>query len=351
MQGNAHPEENSWRRLNWDDVRVFLAVADAGSLNAAAPLLGMSQPTISRRIEDLEIRLAARLFERSPRGVSLTQAGETMRELAASMARVGESIVRDVAGSDRNDVGRVRLAAPDGMASFILAPALPEFLRANPQIELSVDCGLWPDHPLAGEVDLSMDFGVTGGSDLTSTPVAVLHYALHASRDYLNTYGAPQTLAEVTQHRLVRHSAYAEQRHTWHPKAQAVGDLAGRHLVTNSSAVMLQAITNGAGIGSLPTACIAVEPSLVMLDFEPAAHLVLWLRYHSSAARQGRIKRVIEWIQRVFDPTEQPWFRKEFVHPRDFPAMTPQGERRSAPARLAGTSEQAAARRPLSRAR
>jgi DNA-binding transcriptional LysR family regulator len=111
MHGSTNLDDSFWRRLNWDDVRVFLAVADAGSLNGAAPLLGMTQPTISRRIEDLEIRLAARLFERSPRGVSLTQAGQTMRELAASMARLSESIVRDVADSDRNDVGRVARGA------------------------------------------------------------------------------------------------------------------------------------------------------------------------------------------------------------------------------------------------
>lgn len=335
MHGSTNIDDSFWRRLNWDDVRVFLAVADAGSLNGAAPLLGMTQPTISRRIEDLEIRLAARLFERSPRGVSLTQAGQTMRELAASMARLSESIVRDVADSDRNDVGRVRLAAPDGIASFVLTPALPEFLSANPHINLTVDCGLWPEHALPGEADLTLDSGDEGPSDQTSTPVAVLHYALLASRDYLNTYGTPKTLAEVAQHRLVRHTAYNDQRHTWHPKAQAVGDIAGRHLATNSSAVMLQAVVNGAGIGSLPTACLPIEPNLVMLDFEPAAHPTLWLRYRSSAARQGRIRRVIEWIQRVFDPTEQPWFRNEFVHPRDFPLFT-----RAAPLR---TRERAAA--------
>ena len=68
-------------------MRTFLAVAESGSLNAAARVLGMTQPTISRRMEDLEYRLGARLFERSSRGVQLTQAGESVRDLAASMAR------------------------------------------------------------------------------------------------------------------------------------------------------------------------------------------------------------------------------------------------------------------------
>jgi DNA-binding transcriptional LysR family regulator len=318
MQLLDNQDDAAWRRLNWDDVRVFLAVVEAGSLNGAAAFLGMTQPTISRRMEDLEIRLAARLFERSPRGISLTQAGASMRELAAGMARLSGAIMRDVADYDRSDSGRVRLAAPDGVASFGLMPTLPEFLRTNPHIELTIDCGLWPDHPLAGETDLYLDFAEVGASDMVSVPIATFHYALHASQEYLNTYGTPKSLLEVAQHRLVRHAAFTEQRQTWHPKAQAVGDLAARHLVTNSSATMLLAVKNGAGIGSLPTACCTFEPNLVMLDLEPAAHLVLWLRYRPAAERQGRVKRVIEWVQQTFDGANQPWFRADFVHPREF---------------------------------
>src|SRR5580698_8364406 len=104
-------DQDLWRRLDWNDVRIFLAVAESGSLNAAARSLGMTQPTISRRMEDLEYRLGARLFSRSPRGVSLTDAGLSVRTLASSMARFGGAIMREVAGRDRVDAGRVRVAA------------------------------------------------------------------------------------------------------------------------------------------------------------------------------------------------------------------------------------------------
>ena len=319
MHQSTNDDENSWRRLDWNDVRIFLAVADAGSLNAAARQLGMTQPTISRRMEDLEIRLGARLFARSTKGITLTQSGETMRELAAGMAKLGGSIVRDVAGRDRHDAGRVRVASPDGMASFFLAPYLPEFQRANPEIELSLDCGLWPDAPLSGEIDLSIDFSETSSQDVVSTPIAKLHYCLYASRDYLNTYGAPKSLAELAQHRTVRHSAYREQRGSWHPKAEAAGQLAGTHVITNSSAALVLAIQHGGGIGSLPTAMELHDLNLVMLeDIEPLAHPVLWLRHHPAATRQGRVQRVKEWIQRTFDGADKPWFREDFIHPRDF---------------------------------
>ena len=119
MQEFTTSDAEAWGRLDWNDVRIFFAVAESGSLNGAARILGMTQPTIGRRMEDLEIRLGARLFYRSPRGVTLTPAGDTMRRLASGMARLGESIVRDVAGKDRDEAGQVTLAAPDGVAGYL----------------------------------------------------------------------------------------------------------------------------------------------------------------------------------------------------------------------------------------
>jgi hypothetical protein len=76
-----------------------------------------------------------------------------------------------------------------------------------------------------------------------------------------------------------------------------------------------------------------------MLELEPVAHPTLWLRHHPAVVRHGRVQRVKEWLQRIFDATERPWFREEFVHPRDFAKYTPPsgggqgayaGDRRSA---------------------
>ncbi|HWA64007.1 MAG TPA: LysR family transcriptional regulator, partial [Caulobacteraceae bacterium] len=122
IQESMSQASELWGKLDWNDVRIFLAVAETGSLSAATRILAMTQPTISRRMEELETRLGARLFLRSTRGVTLTQAGQTMHRLASGMARFGESIVRDVAGKDRDEAGRVTIAAPDGVAGFFLMP-------------------------------------------------------------------------------------------------------------------------------------------------------------------------------------------------------------------------------------
>src|SRR5580704_18858381 len=201
------PEDDQelWRRLDWNDVRTFLAVAECGSLNTAAILLGMTQPTISRRMEEFEYRLKAKLFDRTSRGVMLTEAGMMVRDLAQSMARLGGSIMRDVAGHDHSDIGRVRMTAPDGIAGFLLAPRLPKFQMANPQVQLTVDCGLSAGSTLEPEPDLSLEMTDTYSPDLVSMPIATLHYAAFASREYLDLYGTPRTIAELTEHRTIRH--------------------------------------------------------------------------------------------------------------------------------------------------
>jgi DNA-binding transcriptional LysR family regulator len=321
-QNENEADDELWRRLDWNDVRTFLAVAESGSLNAAARSLGMTQPTVSRRMEDLEYRLGARLFSRSSRGVELTDAGESIRDLAASMARLGGIIVREVAGRDRADSGRVRIAAPDGLASYVLMPELAAFQRSHPDIDLAVDCGLWEDSPIGGAPDLSLDFKSGSPQGVVSTPLATLHYAFFASRTYLQLYGAPKTPAEITQHRMVRFAGHREQTNTWNPKLAAVYALAGTQLISNSSAATLIAIKAGVGLGILPTSLVTQEPELVMLELEPMAHPVLFLRHEPVALRQSRVQRVKEWLQQVFDPTFQPWYRDEFIHPREFERLS-----------------------------
>jgi len=307
-----------WRRLDWNDVRTFLAVAECGSLNSAAKLLGMTQSTISRRMEDFEYRLSARLFDRSSRGVALTDAGILVRDLAQSMARLGGAIVREVAGQDNSSAGRVRLTAPDGISGFVLAPQFPKFQMNNPQVELQIDCGSWSGGMLEAEPDIVLDLYETAPPDVVSTPIATLHYACFASREYLDLYGTPKSLAEVAQHRTVRHITQQEQKSTWNPRTLAMAELADSHFVSNSSAATYMAIRSGAGVGALPTYVVNLAPELVMLDIEPLTHHTLFLRHRPALEHQRRVKLVKDWLLNVFDATDQPWFREEYIHPADF---------------------------------
>lgn len=306
-------------KADWSDLRVFHAVAQTGSLNAAAKALGLTQPTVSQRIRDLEIRLGATVLIRSPQGVALTEAGKMLAERVSSMAHTVAGIEELLQGFDHEERGRVGLTAPDGVAGYWLAAALPNFQRQFPEIQVSVDCGLWKDMPPRLQPDIFIGFNEAASSDMDVRPLAFFHYALFASRDYIETYGQPKTLNDMlANHRVAMHVAQIHQPDGWRQPVNAIHQLSPATVETNCSTVLLRIIKNGGGIGALPTAMVEQEPDLVMLDLPPISRATLWMRHRYDVGRRGRVRRVTDWLREVFDTTHRPWFREEFVHPSQF---------------------------------
>ena len=306
-------------RADWDDIKTFVAAAQAGSFGAAARRLRTSQPTITRRIDDLETRLGVRLFDRGLRGVSLTRAGERIYDRALSMQRASVDIERMALEADRHDSGEVTIAAPEGVGGFLVGVKLADFMKENPGIRLAMDCGFYPENPVDGHVDLSIQLTSPGGQpDVAATELATLHYALFASQDYIDTYGAPTRLEAAVGHRFIAHSAQVSEKGQWHAKTGAFMELAAPSLVVNSSTAMLHAIECGAGIGPVPTAILRLPSNLVMLDIPPLASGTLWLCHHRDALKSPRVARVAEWLVSIFDARERPWYRTEFIHPSEF---------------------------------
>jgi DNA-binding transcriptional LysR family regulator len=334
----------SRRRADWSDLRLFWAVAEAGGFGAAARALGVSQSTITRRIDELEYRLNARLLVRSPHGISLTEAGQRAFDRVLTMEHSAESLEREITNADDLPEGGVGLAAPDGVAGVLLPPHMPDFLRANPKIDLRLDCGLWPEHQVRGEADLWLTFTEPSGADLISRPLAHFHYGLFAARSYLDLYGEPTSVSEGLVHTYVHHVAQVHQPERWHPQADAFRKMVNFRIETNSSAVMVQAVRNGAGIGLMPTAILAVAPELVMLELPYMGSVKMWLCHHRDVARSARIRRVADWLEEVFDGKSRPWYREEFVHPRDFGQLT-RAEPAASPANETGSKVALRARR------
>lgn len=310
--------EISRRRADWSNLRVFFAVAESGGINAAARTLQINPSTVTRAIEELERQLNATLFHRGPRGATLTEAGEAAFQRVRTMDRMAEALELEIGDSETLPEGRVRLAAPDGVAGYFISPHQTEFLRAHPGIDLSIDCGLWPDRPLDGEADLTLTFSEPTQPDAVATPIAHVHYALFASREYVSLYGAPKTIEEMLGHPYVHHSAQTHQKELWGDRVQAWQTLTHKRIETNSSSVVVQAVLNGVGIGAMPTAIASVEPELVMLDVLTVGPAKLWLVHHRDAVRPARVRLVKDWLKAIFDPRTRPWYRSEFVHPDDF---------------------------------
>lgn len=303
--------------LDWADLRVFLFVCETGSISAAAKALGLSQPTASQKIRGLEAVVGAQLLIRRANGITPTDAGRRVRDAARAMHREARAI-EHVARTPDPEAGRVRLAAPDAMATFWLAPRFAAFRRVHPNIALSIDAGLWPGDPLLDDVELSLQFDEPG----TETAHVVhhlctVHYGVFASGDYIARHGAPQTFEEMATHAQIRHAALRRQPETW---ADDIAKLKSRDspaFETNSSGAAALAIRSGVGLGLLPTWLYSLAPDLVMLG-EPAASLKFWLTYHRDLATVPRAARVIEWLKEIYDPDAYPWFSHTFIHPNEF---------------------------------
>lgn len=329
------------RKADWSDLRLFWAVAELGSFGAAARALKLGLTTVTRGVDRLESQLNTKLLARGPQGVKLTEAGRLAYDRALSMERVAEQLEHEVTDSEKAPEGRVKIVAPDGVAGVFLSPFMPEFVRANPKIDLVVDCGLWTDRPVGGEVDIALTFEEPKHPDVIAIPLAHFHYALFVSSDYVDLYGLPDSRPALATHPYVHHVGQNHHRENWKPGMIAFQEIVQKRIETNSSAVSFAAVKHGAGVGSMPTAILALEPSLVMIE-PPIGHAIrLWLVYHRDIAHSARVRRVIDWLKEVFNPKTKPWFRAEFIHPREF---GPYLEQTAAPA-------QAEPRRGASRAR
>jgi DNA-binding transcriptional LysR family regulator len=303
------------RKVDFTDLRLFWAVAEAGSFGSAARALGMSTSTLTRSVETLETRLGAKLLVRGSQGVRLTPAGVIAFKRVQAMERAAASLEMELAGHDKSPAGVVKISAPDGIGGAFLTPHVTDFLRANPDIDLVMDCGLWVDRPLEGEVDVALTFTKPTQEEVVARPLAYFHYGLFAARSHLDLYGTPKDLQETLSHPYIHHVAQVHQRDE---KSAAFQMSTRQRLVTNSSAVSFNAAREGAGIHGLPTAVLSLDPTLVMLDVILNPPVILWLVQRREIVRSARVRQVVAWLEDVFDQSTQPWYREEYVPPAEF---------------------------------
>jgi DNA-binding transcriptional LysR family regulator len=320
LQESKHRDERPGARLNWDDVRVFAAVAAAGSINKAATELMLTPASVSRHIKDLEHRLQVRVFERHKSGVTLTEGGSDLLDRARSMQRMADDIESSVRGRDRRDEGGVTIATPDGLAALWIAPRIGDFLSRNPRIHVSMDCRAGPprETDFRADIAITADAGQAQIGDDTSL-LAMTHYIFVASPSYLETYGTPKSMAAaVGEHLTLRQSGQIFQRETWGPRANAIEALAQFSFESNSSLAVVAALRGGAGVATVPSYLLASAPELVIVGGESSVPIRLWRIVRKEAKDAARVLRVVEWLRSMFDTKTNPWFRDEFVPPTEF---------------------------------
>lgn len=171
--------------MNWDDVRFFLAVVDAGTTAAAAKRLAMNQSTVSRRLAAFERALGLNLFDRKGSGLSLTVEGRRLLPLAQEMADAAKRIQLSFASSPESLRGTVRVATVQEIAGWLIAPAMTEFRRRFPGIELRLKTGHRILNLSTGEADISLRLMRPTEGDLIGKKVGEIRFGVWGHPSYL----------------------------------------------------------------------------------------------------------------------------------------------------------------------
>jgi DNA-binding transcriptional LysR family regulator len=306
------------RRLpTWENVHAFLQVIEHGSFRSAALKLGLPINRLRHRVAKLEQQLGVTLLTRHVDGVRATAEGEQVLAAARSMEAAYFGLMRAKEMAQPSAAGEVKLASTEGLGTFWLAPRLAEFRRTHPNLLVDLRCAMRPVDMLRLEADAAVQLVRPGEADLKLVKLGRLHVIPYAAASYVETYGAPDSAEALSGHRLVLQ--VGEQ--TIAVYASVLGDRPQAGLVcvrTNSSSAHALAVASGAGIGWLATYASAITEGLVAIDLDARSMFDVWLTYHPDVARTPRVRHVIDWVVDSFDPRRFPWFRDEFVHPREF---------------------------------
>jgi DNA-binding transcriptional LysR family regulator len=292
---------------SWDDIQYVLAVARTGSFLAAGERLGTNASTVSRRIQRLEQRLETKLFDRYAHGMQPTPAGIALTEKAAAMEAAANDIERHLAGADRKMSGSVRIAVPDGIATYWLTPALLDFRDRNPGLCIELIHGSGPVDLLGREADVAIRLFDPKHERYVASRVGRIQFSLFASPSYLSAHGQPANMAQLAEHRIVDHSGYRPigSLKAWHEYLTTHPGVTFRADMTSS---FVAAVRAAHGIGLFPNFYRIVAPDLVPLDIRTDAHAPLWLLSHEETSRNARVRALLDFLLQRFRADRRQWF-------------------------------------------
>lgn len=255
--------------IDWDRLRIFHVVAEAGSFTHAGERLGMSQSAVSRQISSLEDSLNLKLFIRHARGLVMTEVGEQLFRTAHRMAWELQSVEAQMTESQDMPSGPLLVTTTVGFGSTWLTSRIDEFLDRYPTIQLEIKLNDSELDLAMREADVAIRLHRPNQSELIQRKLFTVHFHLYASTSYLEKFGIPKCVDDLDNHRIVTFG---------NPSPEYLGDVnylerLGRAennprqpiLRVNAIHGMMQAAREGIGIAMLPDYITEGEPSLVQV--------------------------------------------------------------------------------------
>jgi len=283
--------------MNWDDLRLFLAVARTGSISAAAKVLDVQHSTVSRRMRKLEEKLGARLIERKNSGYELTNAGEDVKQAALRVEAEMLYVDSAVLNKDSSLAGSLKITAINNMASTVLMPIFAAFSKTYPQVDLHIMVSNIDSSLSQREADIAIRLTNSPTDTLIGKRLVTVASSIYGSRDYLNQLGKKNLQPKwigvdcCTFHKSWTKHSSGEQPHQF---------------FSDDTLLTLSAIKQGLGISYLPCFMGDADTELERYcDPDPEHNLGLWLLLHPDLKHTARVitfrTHMLESIKQLSD--------------------------------------------------
>ncbi|EDQ35303.1 Transcriptional regulator [Hoeflea phototrophica DFL-43] len=282
--------------MDWNLLRSFLAVAETGSLTAAAVRLGMSQPSIGRHIAELERLLDMQLFRRGPRGQELNERGLDLLNEVRRMGDAADALSRIALGHSQSLTGTVRVTASEVIGALVLPRLVAELRQQEPLIEIEIVASNSLGNLLKRDADIAIRMTRPQQLDLVIRHIGDIPLVPCASSDYFARAGKPQRLEDLAAHELIGYDR----------SDGIIAGLARAGIKINRSSfkvrsdnhlVLWEALRAGAGISFAQAPLVAGDPDLeTCLEDMELPRLETYLTMHSDLRHSPRIRYVADYL-------------------------------------------------------
>ncbi|NVP55037.1 LysR family transcriptional regulator [Mycoplana rhizolycopersici] len=286
--------------MNWDDVRMFLAVARTGQLLAASRRLGVNHATLSRRVSALEREMKTRLLVRRTNGCDLTAEGEVFLHAAERMETEMLTAQASIGRIDAAVAGTVRIGAPDGFGVSFLAPRLGRLTARHPELKIQLVPVPRSFSLSQREADIAITLERPDQGRLVSSKLTDYTLGLYASRGYLAGNGEPGDVEALKAHRRI---GYVEDL-IFTASLDFTGEILrnwNASFEISSATGQTEAVRSGAGIGILHNYIARQDPELVRILPDTTIRRAYWTTYHESARDLARVRTVTAFVQELVD--------------------------------------------------
>ncbi|MCB1539236.1 MAG: LysR family transcriptional regulator [Rhodospirillales bacterium] len=287
--------------LNWDKLRIFHAVAEAGSFTRACEVLNLSQSAISRQIGALEEQLGAPLFHRHARGLLMTEQGELLLKATKDVFEKLALLEGRISDTKSAPEGPLKLTMPGFIGSAWMGPRIDRFRRKYPKMCLTLLLDNRVFNLSMREADAALRLYEPDQPDLIKRKLATIRFHLCASKSYLAESGTPKTAADLRKHWLVGYPAGVPipHEHTdWLFQLAGVDkETAPKVLLMNAMQAIHNTVAGGCGIGCLPDFMIGDNPNLqIILDQYPAPEVPIFFVYPQERRNSTKIQVLRDFL-------------------------------------------------------